>query len=170
MKKLPRDTSNEAWINEDPSQINEIYFRRMDSIIVYAGSIDMLLIVGVYHAQDVDHHRITKTNARAWARWLGKRYRNSSHLTWSMYPHAEPASQTILEEIIEGFQESDGGKHLITIHPDPSPKSSSFFYPAPWFSFNTLQTWNSGFINYTMVLSDDYKTPCKTGSEWRGEI
>jgi hypothetical protein len=159
MKKIARDTSNEAWLNGDPSHINESYFRRMDSIVAYAATIDMILIVGVNHAQDVDHGRITNTNARPWARWLGSRYRNASNLIWSMYPHADTASMQLLHEIVEGIQEGDGGIHLITVHPDPSPKSSSFFYPAAWLSFNTLQTWNSGYINYSMVLADYRKNP-----------
>jgi hypothetical protein len=65
----------------------------------------------------------------------------------------------VLNQIIEGIHDGDGGNHLITIHPDPSPTSSSFFYPAQWLSFNTLQTWNTGFINYTMVLRDYMNIP-----------
>jgi hypothetical protein len=159
MKKLKLDSSNEAWVYRDPGKPNEQYFRRMDSIIDYASEINMILVVGVYHAQDVDNGRITRTNARTWAKWLANRYRNASHVVWSMYPHADALSKDILNEVINGIQESDGGSHLITVHPDPSPKSSSFFYPAPWLSFNTLQTWNSGYINYSMVLADYQITP-----------
>ena len=110
MKKLLRDTSNEAWLNGNPLQMNEQYFRRMDSIIAYAAGIDMLLVIGVYHAQDVDNNRITLANARLWARWLAGRYRNASHVTWSMYPHADSASLPILAEVIKGIREGDGGQ------------------------------------------------------------
>lgn len=159
LKKMPRDTTNEAWIDGDPLRINENYFRRMDSIISFAAKINLVLIVGVYHAQDVDHGRITTANARSWARWLANRYKDASNLVWSMYPHADPPSIPIQDEIIKGIYEGDGGHHLVTVHPDPSPKSSSFFYPASWLSFNTLQTWNSGFINYEMVIADYLRKP-----------
>lgn len=161
VNKMAPDTINEVWQNRDPSQINENYFKRVDSIIAYAASINMILVAGVYHAQDIDHGRITLANARPWAKWLASRYRSASNIIWSSYPHADTASMEILNEVIKGLQEGDGGTHLITIHPDPSPRSSSFFEPAPWLSFNTLQTWNSGYINHTMVLSDYYKTPLK---------
>ena len=62
-KGNPVDTSNEAWIHGDPSRINEAYFKRVDSIIDYATALGLVLVIGVYHAQDVDHGRITMANA-----------------------------------------------------------------------------------------------------------
>jgi len=159
MKGLKRDTSNEAWLHDDPAHINELYFKKMDSVIAWAEEIGLILVIGVYHAQDVDHGRITFANARSWARWLAARYRNASNIIWSMYPHADTASSKILNEIIQGLKEGDESRHMVTVHPDPSPASSSFFSPASWLSFNTLQTWNSGYINYSMVMSDYSKTP-----------
>ena len=158
-KGNPVDTSNEAWIHGDPSRINEAYFKRVDSIVDYAAMLGLVLVAGVYHSQDVDHNRITITNAKAWAAWLAKRYSHSNNIIWSMYPHATAASLPVLNQIILGIHDCDAGNHLVTVHPDPSPKSSSFFYPASWLSFNTLQTWNSGFINYSMVLQDYINIP-----------
>jgi len=158
-KGNPIDTSNEAWIHGDPSRINEAYFKRVDSIVDYAATLDLVLVIGVYHSQDVDHERVTISNAKTWATWLAKRYSHSLNIVWSMYPHATSASLSILNEIIQGIHDGDGSRHLITVHPDPSPTSSSFFYPAQWLSFNTLQTWNTGFINYTMVLRDYRNIP-----------
>jgi len=158
-KGNPLDTSNEAWMQGDPSHINENYFKKVDSVVNYAAQLHLILVIGVYHAQDVDHGRITIANAKAWSTWLAKRYRHASNIVWSMYPHANTASLPVLNEIIQGIHDGDGGNHLITVHPDPSPTSSSFFYPASSLSFNTLQTWNSGFINYTMVLLDYINIP-----------
>ena len=78
-----------------------------------------------------------------------------------MYPHAEQSSVPIIRAAVKGLTEGDSGNHLITMHPDPSPKSSSFMHSEPWLSFNTLQTWSSSIMNYDMVRADVKKTPVK---------
>lgn len=78
-----------------------------------------------------------------------------------MYPHADSASVAYIQLATQGIQEGDGNAHYITIHPDPSPKSSSFLHQLPWLAFNTLQTWSNEKINYDMVLKDYNLTPVK---------
>jgi Protein of unknown function (DUF4038)/Putative collagen-binding domain of a collagenase len=119
------------------------------------------LVIGVYHARDSDAGRLTVAAAREWARWLGHRYRQAHNIVWSMFPHAVPASVPMIRATVAGLQEGDGGAHLITMHPDPSPTSSSFLHAEPWLSFNTLQTWSSGHSNYAMVRADYAREPVK---------
>jgi hypothetical protein len=161
MKGVKHQNPMEAWLNQNPLTPNEKYFKRTDSIISMAAEYGIILVIGVFHAIDVDKNRITPQNAKAWAAWLSQRYKNNKDIIWSMYPHAESSSQPIIKETIEGIMEGDGGTHLITMHPDPSPKSSSFMHEEEWLSFNTLQTWSSKFINYEMVKSDYEKMPVK---------
>ncbi len=151
----------EAWINRDPSKPNEKYFERVDSIVSVAASLDMILAVGVFHAQDIEKGRINIQNVRPWARWIASRYKNSSNIIWSMYPHADSLSAPFIDEAVLGIREGDGGSHLITMHPDPSPKSSSFMHNSSWLSFNTLQTWSNEVINHEMVIADYEKNPVK---------
>jgi hypothetical protein len=153
MKGVKHENAMDAWLNQNPLTPNEKYFKRTDSIISVAGAYGIILVVGVYHAIDVEKNRISIQNARTWATWLSQRYKIYKNIVWSMYPHADSASLPIIKETIEGIKKGDGGTHLITAHPDPSPKSSSFF-EQQWLSFNTLQTWNSRFINYEMVKTD----------------
>jgi len=121
----------------------------MDSIVAAADALDMLLVVGVYHAWDQDKGRITVANARPWAKWLTSRYKNARNIIWAMYPHAKQASDSVVMATVEGIREGDGGRHLITIHPDPGPVSSSIMHSQPWLSFNTIQTWTS---NFTIMI------------------
>src|SRR6185503_9012397 len=44
---------------------------------------------------------------------------------------------------------------------DPAPASSSWIHDEPWLSFNTLQTFQSDHLNYTMVAADRARTPVK---------
>jgi hypothetical protein len=150
-----------AWKNDDPLTPDENYFNKVDSIIAIADQLDILLVIGVCHARDCDAGRITALNARQWAKWLAGRYKNSDNIIFSMYPHAEFASATIIRGTVAGILEADGGNHLITMHPDPSPASSSFMHPEFWLSFNTLQTWSTNLMNYDMVRSDYDRWPVK---------
>ena len=161
MKGVKHQHATEAWLNKNPLTPNEKYFRRTDSIISIAAEYGIMLAAGIYHAIDVDKNRISIQNAKAWATWLSQRYKNNKNIIWSMYPHADSSSIPIIKETIQGITAGGHGTHLITMHPDPSPKSSSFMHEEEWLSFNTLQTWSSKFINYQMVETDYGKMPVK---------
>ena len=161
MKGVKHQDPLQAWLNQNPLTPNEEYFKRTDSIISIAAGYRIMLVIGIYHAIDVDKNRINLQNAKPWATWLSQRYKNNKNIIWSMYPHADSTSLPIIKETIAGIKEGDGGTHLLTMHPDPSPKSSSFMQGEAWLSFNTLQTWNSGIINYEMVKTDYKKRPVK---------
>jgi Protein of unknown function (DUF4038)/Putative collagen-binding domain of a collagenase len=150
-----------AWKNDDPFTPYENYFNRADSIIAIADRLDIMLVIGVYHARDNDAGRITLQNVKQWTSWLATRYTDSRNIIYSMYPHADIASVPVIINAVRGILESDKGNHLITMHPDPSPASSSFMHTESWLSFNTLQTWSSDFINYDMVRSDYVREPLK---------
>jgi hypothetical protein len=78
-----------------------------------------------------------------------------------MYPHADISYATVIRGTVSGILESDKGSHYITMHPDPSPASSSFMHTEFWLSFNTLQTWSTDLMNYDMVRSDYARLPSK---------
>lgn len=150
-----------AWLDDNPLTPNEEYFKRVDEIVAIAARYNMVLVIGVYHAADQEKGRITLQNARPWARWLAQRYKHAKNIVWDMYPHAAPESEAVIHAIVQGLLDGDGGAHLITMHPDPGPKSSSFMHTEPWLSFNTLQTWSTDLANYDMVAADYEKTPAK---------
>jgi hypothetical protein len=154
-------TGPTAWLDNNPATPNEEYFKRVDAIVAAADEYGIILVLGVYHGKDNDFARINARNARTWGRWLGQRYKNAKNIVWSMYPHAEPASEPVVRATVRGLQEGDGGDHLITTHPDPSPTSSSFMHTEFWLSFNTLQTWSTDLMNYDMVRADYARIPVK---------
>ena len=151
----------QAWLNNNPLTPNEEYFKRADAIVAAAGEEGIILVLGVYHGRDNDFNRINASNVKVWSRWLSQRYRSAKNVVWSMYPHADPASEPVVRAAVRGLQDGDGGAHLITLHPDPSPTSSSFMHTDFWLSFNTLQTWSTDLMNYDMVRSDYERTPVK---------
>lgn len=159
--KMPPWGDLHAWLDDNPLTPNEAYFRRMDEIVAAAQREGLLLVIGVYHAKDVEAKRITLENVRVWTRWLAARYRHAPNIVWSMYPHAEAASFPMVRAAVAGLNEGDGGSHLITLHPDPSPTSSSFMHTEAWLAFNTFQSWSSGYLNHRLAMADYARTPVK---------
>lgn len=161
MKGVKPWKESQAWLDNNPLTPNEDYFKRVDFVVEAAARAGMVLVIGVYHAADQDKGRITLQNAKPWGKWLATRYRHAANIAWSMYPHAVAESEPVIRATVEGLQQGDGGGHLISMHPDPSPKSSSFMHTERWLSFNTLQTWSTDLANYDMVTADYSKTPVK---------
>ena len=126
------------WLDDDPLTPNETYFRHIDTLIRLGEQTGQVFVVGVYHQWHVNVIRVEK--ARAWARWVARRYRDVPNLMWSMYPKATDAYIPVCRELAAGLQEGDGGAHLITVHPDPSVASSSFIHDEAWLAFNMIQT------------------------------
>jgi hypothetical protein len=150
-----------AWENDNPLTPDEKYFKRVDSIVSISEKLGIILVVGAYHARDDDARRITVLNAKQWTAWLTNRYLNNKNIIYCMYPHADPASFPMIRTAVQGILENDKGNHMITMHPDPSPASSSFMHSEFWLSFNTLQTWSTDLMNYDMVRSDYVRNPIK---------
>ncbi len=67
----------------------------------------------------------------------------------------------VLRELAAGLQEGDEGKHIITVHPDPSPASSSFIHSEGWMACNMIQTWAYYDRICEMVTTDYNLTPTK---------
>jgi hypothetical protein len=150
-----------AWLDGNPLTPNEDYFKRVDEIVEKAADDGMVLVIGVYHAADQDKGRINLQNAGPWAKWLAQRYKHAKNVVWSMYPHAVAASKPVIRATVQGLHDGDGAAHMITIHPDPSPTSSSFMHSEAWLSFNTLQTWSTDLANHDMVSLDYGRVPVK---------
>jgi len=147
------------WLHDDPLTPNEVYFKNVDGVIQAARERDMILYVMLYH--QTCRKRITVDNARAWAKWLAQRYKEMPNIIWSLTPEAKPEFVPILRELAAGLREGDGGAHLITVEPDPSPYSSSFIHSETWLDFNSLQTWKNVELIYPMVTHDYDLKPVK---------
>jgi hypothetical protein len=150
-------TGQKPFLNDNVATPNNAYFTHIDSIVDVAHQLGLVLVIGIQHQY---WGYITLSNVRAWARWIGQRYAAKKNIIWSMYPQATSSFVSIVRECAAGLQEGDTAKHLITVHPDPAA-SSSWINTEPWLSFNTIQTFNSDFTNYTAVASDYAKTPVK---------
>jgi len=156
---LPNVYGQKPWINNDPLTPNEAYFKNVDSIIRMARDKNLIFSVTLYHQRY--RKCITLKNARAWAKWLARRYKDMPNIVWSMTPEAKKEFIPVLRELAAGLREGDEGYHLITFKPDPAPYSSSFIHSEKWLDFNSMQTWNSVNLIYPMVTRDYNLEPVK---------
>jgi hypothetical protein len=148
-----------SWSDGDPLKPNEAYFQHVDRMIRLGEETGQTYVVGVFHQWHKDI--ITLEKARPWARWVAHRYRHVPNLIWSMYPRATPEYIPICRELAAGLQQGDGGRHLISVHPDPSVASSSFLHAEPWLAFNMIQTCIDYDRIWEAVSSDYRRTPVK---------
>jgi hypothetical protein len=155
----PNVAGDTPWVANDPASPNEAYFANVDRVVQAASDCGLILILGVYHKRQ--RERITTANARAYARWIAGRYRDVPHVVWTSYPEAKPEYVPVLRELAAGLQEGDASAHLITVHPDPSPASSSFIHDEPWLAFNQMQPWHRYELIYPMMIADYKRTPPK---------
>jgi hypothetical protein len=147
------------WLDNNPLTPNEAYFLHVDSVIQVARENNIILSVTLYHQRY--RKCITLENARLWAKWLSTRYKDNTNIVWSMTPEAKEEFIPILRELAAGLHEGDGGYHIITFKPDPSPFSSSFIHQESWLDFNSMQTWNAVRLIYPMVTNDYNLKPVK---------
>jgi len=158
------------WCDGDPAQPNERYFAHVDEVMRIACELDFVQVVGVYHKTQDGFYAPERAagvgmpalqTARESARRIANRYREVPQLIWTMYPEAKRQYLPVVRALAEGLVEGDGGAHWITVHPDPSPQSSSFLHGEPWLAFNMLQTCVDMEQIYAMTAADYALTPVK---------
>ena len=150
---------DKPWIDNNPLTPNEAYFQNVDSVIQYARENDVIFSITLYHQRY--RKFITVENARAWARWLASRYKDTPNIFWSMTPQAKPEFVPVLRELAAGLHRGRRETHVITFKPDPSPYTSSFIHEEPWLDFNSMQTWKDVELIYPIVTRDYNLKPVK---------
>jgi hypothetical protein len=156
---MPNLNGDFPWLDSDPARPNEKYFEHVDAVMEIACELDLIQVLGVYHKTQDRCYDLER--ARAFARWIANRYRDLPQIIWSMYPEAKRQYLPMVKALAEGLREGDGGAHWITVHPDPSPQSSSFLHQENWLPFNMLQTCTDIEQVYPMTAADYAWTPVK---------
>lgn len=134
--------------NHDPTRPNAAYFQHVDDIVNQAAGLG--LVVGLLPTWgDKWHQRwgvgpeiFTPENAGVFGEYLGRRYRDQP-VIWILGGDRNPAGETdlkIIQAMARGLRRGDGGRHLITYHPQGGSHSSRWFHTEDWLDFNMVQS------------------------------
>jgi hypothetical protein len=151
------------WLNDNPAKPNEAYFKHVDELVKFADQQGLVLAMLPTWGQFVnDSHLLNLQNARAYGRWLGRRYKDAPNVIWVNGGDRVPGSYAdVYRELARGLREGDSGAHLITYHPCGWHSSSQFFDQEDWLDFNMIQTWTEWAKIYPAVTTDVELTPAK---------
>jgi len=129
----------------DPSRPNEDYFRHVDFIVARAEALGLFIgflpTWGKYWKTG-DDCIFTPDKARAFGRFLGRRYRDRP-VIWILGGDQNVVTsqeRATIDALAAGLKEGDGGAHLITFHPRGPGQSSRQLQDAPWLDFHMSQS------------------------------
>jgi hypothetical protein len=97
----------------------------------------------------------------AYARWLGRRYRDEPNIVWvNGFDLLLWMYEDITCEFVTGIREEDGRRHLMFYHPCGGA-SSNHFHNEDWLAANFIQTWSDYNSIQGMVAADYHRKPHK---------
>jgi hypothetical protein len=145
------------FLNDNPLTPNEAFFKHADSVIQYTEQLDLMVVLGIFHGMETPQI-VNAQNLKQWASWIARRYHNEPNLVWCMYPWAGNIDLPRLAAA--GILEADSGRHLISLHPDPT-YSGGYAHGESWLSFVSSQTGCTLDSLYAMATRDYARTPAK---------
>lgn len=168
----PNAMGDRPLIDNDPTQPNEPYFQHVDYIVKTAAAkglfIGMLPTWGDKFNKKwgIGPEVFTPQNARVYGTYLGRRYREQPNIIWILGGDRNPETPeqlAIIRAMAAGLRAGDGGRHLITYHPQGGHSASEWFRDDPWLDFTLLQSGHSAvnLPNYQPVVADYRQIPVK---------
>ncbi|MDP9381019.1 MAG: glycoside hydrolase family 140 protein [Chloroflexota bacterium] len=156
----------------DPTRPTEGYFEHVDWVVDRAAELGLHIGLLPTWGDKVGPLQwgtgpevFTPENAAVYGEFLGERYRDKP-IIWVIGGDrnpTEPRHYATWRAMAEGVKRGDGGRHLMTFHPQGGSSSSAFFHDDPWLSFNMLQSGHArrNGANYEMIHQDYTRTPTK---------
>jgi hypothetical protein len=159
----PNVFGERPWLNNNPATPNDAYFKHVDYLVDFANRQGLVLAMLPTWGQFVNQTKtLNLTNARAYGRWLGKRYKDAPNVIWVNGGDRIPVGfEDVYRELARGLREGDGGTHLISYHICGWHSTSQFFHREDWLDFNMIQTWTDWPKIYPAVSADRQPTPIK---------
>ncbi len=157
--------------NGDPSSPNEAYFEHVDFVVRRAAAHG--LVVGLLPTWGDKWNKLwgvgpevfSPANARVFGEFLGRRYRDDP-IVWVLGGDRNPRNETdlaLVRAMAGGLRDGDGGRHLMTYHPQGGSCSAEFFPDESWLDFHMFQSGHGPAIdpNYRATLQYREHLPVK---------
>jgi hypothetical protein len=162
------------FINGDLGQINEAFYKNVDSILDKVEARGMYMAILPYWHKNAGERLATNgtpEKMQAYCKFLAQRYarRNIFWILGGDSTADGEAGEKIqhitdleAEGLIEGAKAAGVNKIMISYHPTGRQSSSFWFHDSPWLDFNSIQSGH--FIrttNFRLVADDFAATPAK---------
>ncbi len=139
------------WTGQPFISPNEVYFAHADTVIDYAASKGMMIIIvpafiGYECSVDgygwsVEMQARTDAEMYAWGRWIGARYANRSNVIWSAGGDCDPTLCTNVRQrmlrMVAGIRDVDSSK-LFTNHNQRNTLGVDYYPDDRWISLNNI--------------------------------
>jgi len=164
--KTPNAYGEVPLIDLDPTKPNEKYFEHVDFIVNKAEELGLFIGMLPTWGDKVPNENpgagpivFDTENAGIFGKYLGKRYKDKP-IIWIVGGDRKVHNDTVFQiwkAMAEGLRAGDGGRHLITFHPNGERSSSEWFHNEPWLDFNTYQSSHGRRYNYVYRFAEhDY--------------
>ncbi len=106
-------------------------------------------------------------NAYVYGRWIAETFAHHDNLIWILGGDRALENEqhyAIIDQMAKGLRDGDGGKFLITYHPDQLLSSSDYLNDRDWLDFNMMQsghTFPCTPRSYEMLARDFAKLPVR---------
>lgn len=168
----PNAYGEKPLCDQDPTRPNEKYFEHVDWIVNCAASLG--LVIGMLptwgdkvNPKWAKNSKVifTPQNAMVFGEFLGKRYKDKP-IIWILggdRPIESNEHLSVWRAMAAGLRRGDGGRHLISYHPQGGHHSSQWLHNEPWLDFNMIQSGHHqrDGANYEMIARDYALTPPK---------
>ncbi|MCG9893965.1 MAG: glycoside hydrolase family 140 protein [Fimbriimonadaceae bacterium] len=149
--RTPTPAGHVPFHDLDPARPNEDYFRHVDSVVARMNELGMMAALlptwgdKVKNSPGEGPQVLDPSNARAYGRFIGARYRDADVL-WILGGDRDTSREPYLEtmrELALGLKEGDGGRHLMSFHPPGCHSSTEFVTQEDWLDVHMWQTGHS---------------------------
>jgi hypothetical protein len=166
----PNPTGHLPLVKNDPTRPVEGYFEHVDWVVKRAAELG--LVIGMLPTWGDKWNKkwgqgpeiFTPENARVYGEWLGRRYRDRP-IVWILggdRPIENDRHRAIVRAMAEGLRKGDGGRHLMTFHPNGGHTSAEWLHDESWLDFNMLQSGHDhDRDNYNRIARDYARKPVK---------
>jgi hypothetical protein len=169
--RVPNANGDLPLTANDPERPNEPYFRYVDEVVGLAEAKGLWMALlptwgDKFNKKWGEGPEIfTPENARAYGRYLGRRY-GSRRVIWILGGDRNPDGArhlAIIREMAEGIRSANGGRQLMTYHPQGWTLSSDFFRNDAWIDFHMFQSGHDFYDldNYRWTLAGRALAPPK---------
>jgi hypothetical protein len=158
-------------LGDDPTRLNEPYFRHVDFVIRLAAEKGLYIGLLPTWGDKVNAMQwgtgpviFNPENARVYGELLGRRYRSEPNLIWILGGDRDAAGfEPIWDAMAAGIAAGLGRRPLCSYHPMGGAGSSTWFHDSTWLDVNM---WQSGHTqadapNWEMIGADYRRLPAR---------